>query len=95
MNLKEWRIQYDKTIKILDSLDLPQPEQGEDLYDYRDRIEEQFKNIELPPEMQGELFNVMSANEFGIYLHKRYGWIINESITYHKKVRNIFIIIYQ
>lgn len=83
MNLKEWRIQYDKTIKILDSLDLPQPEQGEDLYDYRDRVEEQFKNIELPSEMQGELFNVMSADEFGTYLHKRYGWIINESITYH------------
>lgn len=83
MNLKEWQIQYDKTIKILDSLDLPEPEQGEDLYDYRDRVEEQFKNIELPPEMQGELFNVMSADEFSIYLHKRYGWIINESITYH------------
>jgi len=83
VNLKEWQIQYDKTIKILDSLDLPEPEQGEDLYDYRDRIEEQFKNIELPPEMQGELFNVMSTDEFGTYLHKRYGWIINENITYH------------
>ena len=83
MNLKEWRIQYDKTIKILDSLDVPEPEQGEDLYDYRDRVEEQFKNREVPPEMKGELFNVMSADGFGIYLHKRYGWIINESITYH------------
>lgn len=83
MNLKEWQIQYDKTIEILDSLDLPEPEQGEDLYDYRDRVEEQFKNIELPPEMQGELFNVMGADEFSAYLHKRYGWIINENITYH------------
>ena len=83
MNLKEWEIQYDKTIKILDSLNLPEPEQGEDLYDYKDRIKEQFKDIELPPEMQGELFNVMSIDEFGTYLHKRYGWIIDESITYH------------
>ena len=79
MNFKEWQVQYDKTIKILDSLELPEPEQG----DYKDRVEEQFRDIELPPEMQGELFNVMSTDEFGTYLHKRYSWIINESITYH------------
>ena len=82
MNWKEWKVQYDMTIKILDSLNLPEPEQGEDLYDYKDRVEEQFKDIELPSEMQGELFNVMSTDEFWTYLHKRYGWIINESVTY-------------
>ena len=83
MNFKEWKVQHDKTVEILNSLELPEAKQGEDLYDYRDRVEEQFKDIELPPEMKGNLFNVMSANEFGTYLHKRYGWVINESTTYY------------
>ena len=83
MNFKELKEQYNKTIQILDSLDLPEPKQGEDLYDYKDRVKEQFKDIELPPEMQGELFNVMNTYEFGKYLHKRYGWIIHEDVTYY------------
>ena len=82
MNFKEWKAQRELTFQILDSLDLPQPEQGEDLYDYRDRVEEQFKDIELPSELQGELFNVIDGQDFGKYLHKRYDWTINEDITY-------------
>ena len=83
MNFKDWKVQYNETIKILDSLDMPEPEQGEDLYDYKDRVEEQYRNIELPPQFENELFNFINIEEFGDYLHKRYGWIINESITYH------------
>ena len=82
MNFKDWKVQYDETIKILDSLNLPLPRQSEDLYDYKERVEEEFNYITLPPQFEGELFNFMSAQEFGDYLHKRYGWIIHENISY-------------
>lgn len=82
MTLQEWKIQYDETIKILDSLDFPLPEQEEDLYHYRDRIEEQFKDIDLPPAFEGELFNFIGIEEFADYLREHRNMYIREDIKY-------------
>lgn len=82
MNLKEWKDQYDKTIEILNSLDLPEPLLGEDLWHYQDRVEEQFKNIKLPQEFDGELFNFMNTEEFADYLQQYRNVYIQEEVKY-------------
>ena len=70
------------TEQILNSLDFPPPEPGEDLYHYQDRIEELFKDVDLPPVFQGELFNFMSPEDFADYLREQRNMYVKEDIKY-------------
>lgn len=77
-----WKEQYDLNVKILDSLSFPDPDPCEDVGVYMDRIQEQFKDIQLPPEMEGELFNSIGIEEFCDYLREHRGYYISEEIRY-------------
>lgn len=78
MTLEE-EIEYNE--EILDNLPLPKPERWTRISDYIDKIEEMFKDIELPSEMQGELLNFLSQNELADYLHRRFGVTTREEFT--------------
>ena len=68
--------------EILDKLDLPKPERGEDLRDYRDRVEEMFKDVTLPEDYDGCLFNWLDYDELGDYLGMRFNMKCEEEIRY-------------
>lgn len=70
------------TEKVLNSLDLPEPISGEELWHYRERIEEQFKDIELPQEFDGELFNFMNIEEFADYLRQYRNVYVQKEVKY-------------
>lgn len=77
-----WKEEIAFNEKILDGLDLPEPENHENLIDYRDKIEDMFKDVELPPEMQGDLFNFMAEDDLAVYLQKRFGVRVVEETRY-------------
>ena len=77
-----WKEEIAFNEKILDGLDLPEPENHEDLIDYRDKIEDMFKGVELPPEMKGDLFNFMANDDLVVYLQKRFGVRVVEETRY-------------
>ena len=77
-----WQEEHDLSVRVLNALSLPQPENGEDAWDYMDRVEQQFSGIDLPPEMEGELFNFMSMEEFCDYLHEYRNIHVQEDIHY-------------
>jgi len=75
---------YEELNKIvLDKIEFPIPDQGENFDEYLDRVKDQYMTLELPPELQGELFCFMSTYELGEYLKKRYGWTVEEEIQYY------------
>lgn len=78
----DWKAEIVFNEKILDGLDLPEPENHEDLIDYRDKIEDMFKDVELPPEMKGDLFEFMGLDDFAVYLQKRFGVRVVEETRY-------------
>ena len=78
----DWKAEIVFNEKILDGLDLPEPENHEDLVDYRDKIEDMFKNVELPPEMKGDLFEFMGLDDLAVYLQKRFGVRVVEETRY-------------
>jgi hypothetical protein len=77
-----WKEEIAFNERVLDGLDLPEPENHEDLVDYRDKIEDMFKDVELPPEMKGDLFNFMAQDELAVYLQKRFGVRVVEETRY-------------
>lgn len=77
-----WKEEIAFNERILDGLDLPEPENHEDLIDYRDKIEEMFKDVELPPEMKGDLFEFMGTDDLAVYLQKRFGVRVVEETRY-------------
>jgi hypothetical protein len=77
-----WKEEIAFNERILDGLDLPEPENHEDLIDYRDKIEDMFKGVELPPEMKGDLFNFMANDDLAVYLQKRFGVRVVEETRY-------------
>lgn len=77
-----WKEEIAFNERILDGLDLPEPENHEDLIDYRDKIEDMFKNVELPPEMKGVLFEFMGMDDLAVYLQKRFGVRVVEETRY-------------
>lgn len=83
MTLDDWEKEIELTKEILDSHPLPRPERWMDLNDYCDWVEEQFKNVELPEEFNGDIFNFIDHAEFGEYLEKRLGVKIEEVIKYY------------
>ena len=68
--------------EILDKLDLPKPEIGEDVWDYADRIEEMFKDVTLPEDYDGCLFNYLDVYELGDYLGDRFNMVCEEEIRH-------------
>lgn len=77
-----WKEEIAFNERILDELDLPEPENHEDLIDYRDKIEDMFKDVELPPEMKGDLFEFMGMDDLAVYLQKRFGVRVVEETRY-------------
>lgn len=77
-----WKEEIAFNEKILDGLDLPEPENHENLVDYRDKIEDMFKDVELPPEMKGDLFEFMGMDDLAVYLQKRFGVRVVEETKY-------------
>jgi hypothetical protein len=77
-----WKEEIAFNERILDGLDLPEPENREDLLDYRDKIEDMFKDVELPPEMKGDLFEFMGMDDLAVYLQKRFGIRVVEETRY-------------
>ena len=77
-----WKEEIAFNERILDGLELPEPENHEDLVDYRDKIEDMFKDVELPPEMKGDLFEFMGQDDLAVYLQKRFGVRVVEETRY-------------
>ena len=77
-----WKEESAFNERVLDGLDLPEPENYEDLIDYRDKIEDMFKDVELPPEMKGDLFEFMGLDDLAVYLQKRFGVRVVEETRY-------------
>lgn len=77
-----WKEEIAFNEKVLDGLDLPESENHEDLIDYRDKIEDMFKDVELPPEMKGDLFEFMGADDLAVYLQRRFGIRVVEETRY-------------
>jgi len=77
-----WKEEIAFNERVLDGLDLPEPENHEDLIDYRDKIEDMFKEAELPPEMKGDLLEFMGLDDLAVYLQKRFGVRVVEETRY-------------
>lgn len=82
MSETEYYEKIEENKKILDSLDLPKPKRGEDVWDYADRVEKRFKNIDLPDDYDGNLFNYLDAYELGDYLGDRFNMCFEEQIRH-------------
>ena len=82
-NLKEWKENAELNKQVLDKIEFPKPDQGENFHEYLERVEDQYSTMELPPELKGNLFNFLDTYELGEYLKKRYGWSVEEEIQYY------------
>ena len=85
MSETEYYKKIEENKKLLDSLDLPKPEIGEDIWDYADRVEVEFKNVIsviLPEDYDGNLFNYLDAYDLGDYLGDRFNMICEEEIRH-------------
>lgn len=77
-----WKEEIAFNERILDGLDLPEPENGQDLQSYKKLCELSFAKEILPAEMQGCLFNFMAEDEIAVYLQKRFGVRVVEETRY-------------
>lgn len=77
-----WKEEIAFNERVLDGLDLPEPEDHEDLVDYRDKIEDMFKDMELPLKMKGDLFEFMGLDDLAVYLQRRFGIRVVEETRY-------------
>lgn len=77
-----WKEEVAFNEKILDGLDLPEPEDYEGSYNYKCKVELMFHCLNLPPEMQGNLFNFMAGDDLAVYLQKRFGVRVVEETRY-------------
>ena len=77
-----WKEEIAFNEKVLDGLDLPEPEDGQDIRDYRELIKDQFRDAVLPEEMEGYLLNFMADDELAVYLQKRFGVRVVEETRY-------------
>ena len=64
-----------KNEKILDTLNLDAPYEGEELQEWKDRMREFIckSHIQLPADMDEELFNWMDDYDIERYVKKRFG----------------------
>lgn len=69
--------------EVLDKIEFPKPDQGEDFNEYLSRVEDQYATLELPPELNGDLWYFLDTYDLGEYLKERYGWSVEEEIRYY------------
>ena len=82
-SMEEWNRLEKANIELLDSLDLPKPEIGEEVYDYMNSVQGMFENLELPPEYRGNMFEFVDDQlTLGRYLEKRFNMTLEEEIRY-------------
>lgn len=77
-----WREEVAFNEKVLDGLDLPEPESGQELRQWKRQVELAMEGIELPPELVGNPFNFMAENDLAIYLQKRFSVRVVEDTRY-------------
>lgn len=77
-----WKEEIAFNERVLDGLDLPEPEDGQDWWSYKKLCELSFAKEILPAEMQGCLFNFMAEDEIAVYLRKRFGVRVVEETRY-------------
>ena len=77
-----WKEEIAFNERVLDGLDLPEPENEQDLQSYKKLCELSFAKEILPAEMQGCLFNFMAEDEIAVYLQKRFGVRVMEETRY-------------
>lgn len=67
--------EIEKNEKILNLLNLDAPYRGEELQEWKDRMRELIRElgIQLPADMDGELFNWMDDYDIERYVKKRFG----------------------
>ena len=82
-NRDEWEKNEKLNKEVLDKIEFPKPDQGEDFISYICRVEDQYATLKLPPELSGCLFCFLDTHEIGEYLKKRYGWTVEEEIRYY------------
>lgn len=81
--LAEWKKNAELNKQVLDKIEFPKPDQGEELCEYMDRVRDQYGYMNLPEEMDGDLFCFFGYIDLGEYLHDRYGWDTTEEIRYY------------
>lgn len=77
-----WKEEIAFNERILDGLDLPEPENGQDLQSYKKLCELSFAKEILPAEINGNLFNFMAEDDLAVYLQKRFGVRVVEETRY-------------
>lgn len=82
MSETEYYKKIEENKEILDKLDLPKPDIGEDVWDYADRVEKMFEDVDLPEDYGGNLFNYFDAYELGDYLGDRFNMCLEEEIRH-------------
>ena len=67
--------EIEKNEKFLDALNLDAPYKGEEIQEWKDRMREFICKscIQLPADMEGELFNFMDNYDIEKYVKKRFG----------------------
>lgn len=78
---------YEEEIKLShelwDSLPFDEPEDGMDLWEYMNNMSYKFRNIQLPEEFEGEVFNFVTEYEVGQYIEKRFNVNVQERCSYY------------
>lgn len=82
MTHNEWNTKIANNKELLDKLDLPQPEIGEEIWEYADRVRDIFKYVTLPEDYDGDLFYYLDAWELGDYLGMRFNMRCEEDVRY-------------
>lgn len=82
MSETEYYKKIEENKEILDKLDLPKPDRGEEVWDYADRVEKIFEDVDLPEDYDGNLFNYFDAYELGDYLSDRFNMCFEEQIRH-------------
>lgn len=79
--IMEDRCDYEQLNRdFLDTLPLRKPEKGENVRDYREWVEETFKDVDIPDQLHGDMFDWLDDYDFGLYLEKRFGMFCAEEI---------------
>ena len=78
MNIVDFTKQFQINKEFLDTIDfIPFLKQYDRLEEMMIAIEQKYRNINMPAELEGEIFNYYTDEEFKDYLEKRYAKYVN------------------
>ena len=78
MNIVDFTKYFQINKEFLDTIDfIPFLKQYDKLGEMMIAIEQEYRNTNMPAELQGEIFNYYTENEFKDYLEKRYSEYVN------------------